>query len=353
MSSGKDLSGKIAGADPTGQHADWATELVGWTADGVTTPSTLVDAWFGAVEALAIGRANGAQGAAPGGDAIESADVSPEGLDYAELIQKFLLGAVAFSQGTDDYLDDSEPDKGLHEQNAEPDKEGTPYTSLEHAWDEAFGYFGAARNYGDYSADEAAGKGGRDGWATGQHDTDGDGAIDLAAELNWGHSVNAAKRDRGSAEGARTDFMSGAWLGFLDGRTLIANAGAQLTDTEQEALGLARDRAVANWELAISATVVHYINEVIGDMDAAGTDDYSFAGHAKHWSELKGFALGLQFSPRSPVTDAAFADLHRHLGQAPALPGADDFADRRQALLEARALLTAAYAFETANVEGW
>ena len=58
-----------------------------------------------------------------------------------------------------------------------------------------------------------------------------------------------------------------------------------------------RDAALSAWEKAIAATVVHYINDVIGDMEA---EDYSFYDHAKHWSEMKGFALSFQFNRRSP-----------------------------------------------------
>ena len=74
-------------------------------------------------------------------------------------------------------------------------------------------------------------------------------------------------------------------------------------------------------------------------MDASDTGEgYSFDDHAKHWSELKGFALNLQFNPRSAVSDADFVQLHAHIGQAPSLSGADGWAEYRQGLLDARAL---------------
>ena len=121
--------------------------------------------------------------------------------DLAQLVQKFLLGAVAFSQGADDYLDYDEVDangvdlvaagKGLFGDNTAL-KDGKKYTPLEHTWDEGFGYFGAARDYLEYTDDEIAGKGGRDNYQ-GHHDTDGNGKTDLVSEYNWGHSVNAAQ----------------------------------------------------------------------------------------------------------------------------------------------------------------
>ena len=58
MSSGKDLVGKLAGNDATGQHKDWSTDFVGWDADGVTTPESLVRHWFGVVDDQAAAWAN-------------------------------------------------------------------------------------------------------------------------------------------------------------------------------------------------------------------------------------------------------------------------------------------------------
>ena len=82
-------------------------------------------------------------------------------------------------------------------------------------------------------------------------------------------------------------------------------------------------------------------------------DEYNFEAHAKHWSEMKGFALSFQFNPRSPVSDEVFAQVHALFGTAPALPGAANFDEYRTGLLEARALLGAAYDFDNADVETW
>jgi len=87
-------------------------------------------------------------------------------------------------------------------------------------------------------------------------------------------------------------------------------------------------------------------------MERFGTPDYKFLDHAKHWSELKGFALALQFNPRSPVTDAQFDTLHTLLGDAPVLPGAESAVITlyKTSLRNARALLATAYGFDAANV---
>jgi len=104
--------------------------------------------------------------------------------------------------------------------------------------------------------------------------------------------------------------------------------------------------------LAIAATIIHYINEVIVDTNAIGMAGYVFENHAKHWSELKGFSLGLQFNPRKQITDANFASLHTNIGDKPELTSAGAAAYVVK-LNAARDLLQTAYAFDTANVAGW
>ena len=100
----------------------------------------------------------------------------------------------------------------------------------------------------------------------------------------------------------------------------------------------------------MAATAVHYINEVLQDMATFGTEEYSFADHAKHWSELKGYALGLQFNPRSPLDEEAFTALHASIGQAPALPGHEEVEAYRGGLLSARQALGDAYGFSAEDL---
>lgn len=342
------LKDKIAGNDPEGQHKDWTAGFIGWEQDGVVTPEDAVLAWFEELENLVLDRAANGPATDPSGADIAKAFVSPAGIDYKNLIQKFLDGAIVYSQGTDDYLDDDTEGKGLLTQNLTPDKEGSPYTTLEHQWDEGFGYFGAARDYGDYSDAQIA--------AEEQIDTDGDGAIDLKSERVFGHSINAAKRDEGSDAGAKTDFTQGAWDAFLTGRALIAAIHGPLTATQATELRALADAARANWEMAIAASAVHYVNDTLGDMAKleANDDSYDFSEHAAHWSELKGFALALQFSPVKKISDAQLTELHDLIGQAPAIvSGTTEFDDYKEALLDARDILKSAYGFADANVEAW
>lgn len=352
------LFSKTAGEDSVTDHRDWTTEFAGWTDSTVVSgapvasPVALVDAFFQTFEnqvracALAVDDCP----TSPGGDPLPLY-VTPDGLDLAQLVHKHLLGAVHFSQGSDDYLDDDVDGKGLLSSNDGPDEAGAAFSTLEHAWDEAFGYFGAAADYEDYTLDEIRGAGGRPDYANGYHDTNADGCIDLFTEYNWSASVNAAKRDAGST--TMTDLTGASFAAFIEGRTLVTNAGGPLDGAQASSLQGIRDEVAGAWEGALAATAIHYINDLRGDMGQCGTGDYSFADHAKHWSELKGFALSFQYNPRSPMTDpTAFAALHTALGDSPVLCDGDT-ASYDAALLGARDTLRDAYGFDATDAENW
>jgi hypothetical protein len=347
-SSSKDLVGKIAGNDATGQHKDWNSEFAGWGAKGSTTPEGLVRTFFDMLADNAQTQLDGTVRQDPFGNDITNISLTSDGRDLRQLIQKFLSMSVSFSQGVDDYLDNDIDGKGLLSDHTDTEK---AYTSLEHQFDEGFGYFGAARDYIDYSDEEVATKGGRDDWQL-YHDTNGDGSIDFNSEYNFGHSANAAKRDRGAT--VATDFSKEAMDAFLQGRKLLNDtAGVALTDEQRTELYGYRDTAVLTWEKAIAATVVHYINDVDADLEKIGTDDFSYSTLAKHWSEMKGFALGLQFNKATPLSDADFITVHTMLGDMPVLTGEDEVLAYRANLLIARDLLQAAYAFDAENAANW
>ncbi len=335
-----DLVSKTAGNDAGPQHRDWNVDLIGW--DQAKSPEAVVREMIETCDTLAVAFSSGDVPLDSTGAAISDWYVSAEGVDYQQLIHKFLLGAVAYSQGADDYLDD-----GLSADNTMPEDDDA-YTPLEHQWDEGFGYWGGARNYLDYSDDEIAAADGRPEFASGYHDANADGAIDLESEINFGASVNAAKRDRGAAAlGVTTDYTEQTMRAFLEGRAIITAAAGPLSEAQREDLEAQRDLAVDGWERALAATAVHYFNDTLKDMNAA---DYDFVGHAKHWSELKGFLMMLQFNPRSQVSREVLTSIHDLVGTAPVLPnavGADGYATD---LVSARGMLVDAYGFDAALV---
>jgi len=364
LGSYKSLKDKVAGNDASGQYKLWNDgDFAGWGAKGSTTPHDLIQTFFSQIADNAVENPGGKR-FVPGTDTEIEVFVNYNGTDLNQLIQKFLLMAVAYSQAADDYLDEN---KGLATDNIAGDKGGDKaYTKLEHQFDEGFGYLGAAANYLAYNDNEIAGKvkadeDGRADW-NGKHDTNGDGEIDLLSEFNFGNSVNAAKRDRGSKGNAMpTDYTKQVMESFIAGRKLINDAvGADLTDEQMSDLLEHRNNALDAWERGVVATVIHYINDLRDDLEPLekGTGEFDFVTTAKHFSEMKGFALGLQFNPYSPIAGedpvkfAEFERLNTLLKDAPVLEVAD-VADYRAELLAARQLLQDAFEFDAENVAGW
>ena len=386
ISSGKNLNGKIAGGSLAGTgetgkvidiDGDGEGDFFGWKTglDVNPRPIDLVDLWMKQFAAEAADGVDPTITIADGSEVnIATPMISKEGVHYRQLIQKFLSVAVNFSQGTNDYLlTDFGSVLGPYKDKA--------YSVAAHKFDEGFGYYGASRDINDYTDDEAAGKGGRAEYGNGYYDSNGDGLIDLRSEFVFGHAQNCAKRDRlKDAEGnPYTDFSKEAMDAFMIGRRILQNAeeAGELTEAANEALQAQIKIAAVAWEKCIAATAVHYINDVTIDMggftNGAFADRSNFVNLAKHWGEMKGFALGLQFSALSPFRDGStgksVTDLKTVLdlmGDAPMMPDGSQngqpttaaSADAAVAgylddLQDARTILEEAYGFNPDAVAIW
>lgn len=79
--------------------------------------------------------------------------VNAKGLEYNQAINKSLIGALMVDQMLNNYLSASVLDEGENIENNNNDvvEEGKSYTTMEHKWDEAFGYLCGAdgANYED------------------------------------------------------------------------------------------------------------------------------------------------------------------------------------------------------------
>ena len=129
---------------------------------------------------------------------------SADGLNYSQMINKTLYGAVAYDQafGYLSNYDESMPD------NVDPKSEGGSYTVAEHKWDEAFGYFGARR---DFLNPASVGD-----------------CIDLTSEHNFGWASYATKRDNDTENIAYRNgvmFKADIFNAFVAGRAIIHNEG--------------------------------------------------------------------------------------------------------------------------------
>ena len=337
IAKGKQLLNKMAGNDNPLTYG----KVLGWDLNSDSTPQDLLS-YF--IENLAensedsslfvVKHPNGVK------EQLQQAAVTKEGLDLTQLSQKLLHGAVSFSQMAGDYLStDLGPQKGLNADNTKPYKGTKPYTALEHHWDEAFGYFGAARDYLNYTDLEI-----RKGYSI---DSNQDGSIAMNSEKNFGLSVLAAKRDLG----AETDFTGDIFTDFYKGRKLISEKPNGYLDEVK----ILASNILLNVEKVIAASVIHYINKTLSTMDTYGTKSYSFAKHAKYWSEMKGYALAFQFNPHSPLSKEKFIDFHSLVADQPVLMTATSnaIADYKAKLLEARDILEDTYGFKADNVKNW
>ena len=259
-----------------------------------------------------------------------------DGVDMSQMINKVLIGAVPYYQATGVYLN------GLLERDNSEARDGTdPYTAMEHAWDEAFGYFGAARDYARYTDDQLAGS--VDDFT---FDSNGDGSIDFKSEYNFGLSRNAAKRDKG---GSGVDLTQEIFNAFLAGRTAITNQGSVAEISGH------RQAASEGMEKVIAATVVHYINDTLSDMSKLGTADENRANLNKHWAEMKGYTVALQYNPFRLISDGQLAELHGIMGEAPLYngPGSSGYKTQVANYERAKVVLQSAYGFSSDNMANW
>ena len=258
------------------------------------------------------------------------------GVDLTQMINKVLIGAVPYYQATGVYLNSL-----LERDNSEARNGTDPYTAMEHAWDEAFGYFGAARDYARYTDEQLAGK-----VEDFTFDSNGDGSIDFKSEYNFGLSRNAGKRDKG---GSGVNFTQEIFDAFLKGRTLITNQGTVAEISQQ------RQLAANGMEKVIAATIVHYINDTLSDMSKLGTTDENRVNLNKHWAEMKGFTVALQYNPFKLIGDGQLRELHGIMGQSPSYdaPGNKAYETTVANYNRAKAVLQGAYGFSGANMANW
>ena len=255
---------------------------------------------------------------------IDKASSSNKGFDpvtgynYPQLISKFMMGAVFYSQAVDNYLD--EKMGADNKPNNKPYKKGAHYTGKEHSWDEAFGYFGAPAHAMALNAKQAYGIAKRKDIKVA--DANGDGVVDLKTEMTFAHAYYAADSDK-----AGTKYMHTIVDAFIKGRQLIRDAdGAALTD-EQRAKLMSYVKVIkTNWERVIAEAAFKYAGSCYKDLEklrtiveSNGDASKAFAAYGKHWGELKGFLMALETSGRS--LGEAGVRMNRLVGYGPVLVG--------------------------------
>jgi len=239
------------------------------------------------------------------------------GFDYTQLISKFAMGAVFYNQAANSYLG-KKMEIGQKPNNA-PYKEGSYYTGKEHSWDEAFGYWGSAAHALTLSAEQNYNVAKRKDMASA--DFNGDGVVDLYSEYTFAHAYYASSYDKGG----KTNYLATVNQAFIDGRKIITDAnGRNLNFDERTKLLAQRDIIRDNWQKVIAESVFKYAGSTYKDIvaletivEANGDTTDAFRKYAKHWGELKGFALALQCGPDNLGETAV--KLNRMMGLGPVL----------------------------------
>tara|TARA_Y100000590_G_scaffold130362_1_gene148910 strand:+ start:548 stop:1921 length:1374 start_codon:yes stop_codon:yes gene_type:complete len=239
------------------------------------------------------------------------------GFDYTQLISKFAMGAVFYNQAVNNYLG-KKMEIG-QKPNSEPYKEGAYYTGKEHSWDEAFGYWGSSAHALTLSAEQNYNVAKKKDMASA--DYNGDGVVDLYSEYTFAHAYYASSYDKGG----KTNYLATVNQAFIDGREIIRDAnGRNLNYDERTKLLAERDIIRQNWEKVIAESVFKYAGSTYKDlqkletiMDSNGDTTEAFRTYAKHWGELKGFALALQCGPNNLGETAV--KLNRMMGLGPVL----------------------------------
>ena len=216
------------------------------------------------------------------------------GMDYTQLVSKYLMGAVFYNQACDGYLD--EKLNADNKPNNKPYKKGAYYTGKEHSWDEAFGYWGAPAHAMTLTPKQAYNIAkGKDLAAA---DANKNGAVDLKSEMTFGHAYYAADADKSG----KTNYMHTVQKAFIDGREIITKAnGEALTDAQRSKLKDHAATICSNWERVLAEAAFKYAGSVYKDIgklktiiEANGDPSKVYRAYAKHWGELKGFALAMQ-----------------------------------------------------------
>jgi hypothetical protein len=221
-----------------------------------TFDDLLVD--LAAASQSTVAGTDGTAGVVTSNDGAKNYLLDDQGVELGQVIEKSLMGALLYYQSAGVYFESGKIDTDNETVTAERG------TEMEHAFDEAFGYFGVPIDF----------------------PTNTDNIV------FWGNYSNG----RDDVLGSNKTIMDG----FLKGRAAISGKDILARD---EAIKTVRD----GWELVIAGTALHYLNSGLGNFA-----DNSRRGH--DLSEAIGFVYSLQFSPTKTITNAQVEELLTLIG---------------------------------------
>lgn len=195
--------------------------------------------------------------------------VNENGVEYTQLIEKGLMGALSYYQIAEVYLSDAKIGSEVDNETVEPGK-GTP---MEHHWDEAFGYTGA------------------------------NNALD---ESSYKYHAKYSGKGQDAGLDTRTNLMKA----FLAGRAAIS-----AKDMDRKNIEAANVKKYM--EETTVTTAIHYLNGAKADIT-----DYALACHKL--SEAYAFIYGLKYNGEKKISNADWTTVLSYLQNT---AGEPDFAN--------------------------
>ncbi|MFY9311143.1 MAG: DUF4856 domain-containing protein [Bacteroidia bacterium] len=222
---------------------------------------SLFESFFDSIAQASQATGAGSNGVA--GVVVSSSDAtkkylcSANGIEYNQLITKGLMGAVFYYQAASVYLENIATADNVTVTAGQG-------TTMEHNWDEAFGYFGVPVDF----------------------------PTTLTGLKYWGSYSN----QRNGVLTTNATLMNA----FLKGRAAISN---QDYTSRDEAKTVIRD----NWEKICAGSAIHYINAAKTHL----TDD-ALRNH--ELSECLGFIMSLKYSSVKKISDAQLLQVQGYVG---------------------------------------
>ena len=185
-------------------------------------------------------------------------NVNEKGWEFTQIMEKGLMGALMYNQIFNSYLTDEKIGESVDNETI---VEGKTYTTLEHHWDEAFGYWGVPVDF-----------------------PNGDPVLSDANNRFWANYTNGLDDILGLNEPLMTAYITGR-------AAIVANDH----ETKNEQVATIYELH----ELVTAAKAVGYINEALADL---GANDIGNLFH--HLSEGYGFVKAIKYSPYAALTTA-------------------------------------------------
>ncbi len=227
---------------------------------------------------------NGVAGVVESNDGSSRYLFDENGIEYTQLIEKGLMGAVFYYQATSVYLSEDRIGGAVDNETI---TEGIG-TTMEHHWDEAFGYLGVPTNF--------------------PANTDG--------MRFYGKYCNS----RDPLLGTNNNLMDA----FILGRAAISNKDMDVKDAQVPIIR-------STWELVVAGTAIHYLNGANSEL----ADD-ALRNH--QLSEAIAFTSALKYNVARLITDAQIQEVLD-------LIGTNLYEVTSSNLVAARDLLSSVYGF--------